>query len=99
MNGAPLERVVTINNPNGLHMRPCAAFVEAANAFESAVTIVTRDGRALNGKSILDLMGVGLAGLAGSELLLRVEGPDAPEALEVLAVQLASVPNYDASAG
>jgi phosphotransferase system HPr (HPr) family protein len=90
MNGAPLKRKVTINNPQGLHMRPCATFSSLAWRFQSNVTVTRGDGYSVNGKSPLDLMT--LAALPGSELVLEVEGPDAAEALEALAEQLAAVP-------
>ncbi len=92
MNGAPLERKVIVNNPNGMHMRPIGAFVELANRYQCNVVLVTNDGRSLNGKSPWDLMTLGLAGLPGSELVLQVDGPDASAALEALAAQLAVVP-------
>jgi phosphotransferase system HPr (HPr) family protein len=90
MSHAPLQRTVVINNPNGLHMRPCAAFATLAWRFQSKVTVARPDGYAVDGKSPLDLMT--LAAEPGTELTLVVEGPDGPEALEALAVQLASVP-------
>ena len=39
MNGEPLRQKVLITNPHGLHMPPCAAFVEAAGRFRSNVTL------------------------------------------------------------
>jgi phosphotransferase system HPr (HPr) family protein len=89
MNGEPLRQKVVITNPHGLHMRPCAAFVEAAGRFRSNVTL-SLDGRSVNGKSLWDLLL--LAAMPGSELLLEVEGPDAVEALEALAVLIQTVP-------
>ena len=68
MNGAPLQRKVMLVNPNGLHMRPSAAFVQLAGKFQSNVT-VTYDGKSVNGKSLWDLLL--LAALPGSELLLE----------------------------
>jgi phosphocarrier protein HPr len=90
MNGAPLQRRVLLANPNGLHMRPSAAFVELAGHFESNVTVLL-DGRSANGKSIWDLMA--LAAMPGSELILEVDGPDAPQALDALAALLLTVPS------
>jgi len=89
MNGTPLQRKVLLANPNGLHMRPSAAFVELAGRFESNVT-VSCDGKAVNGKSIWDLML--LAAEHGTELTLEVDGPDAPQALEALSVFLSTPP-------
>lgn len=89
--GEALHRKVCLANPNGLHMRPSAAFVELAGRFQSNVT-VHHDGRAVNGKSIWDLLL--LAAMPGSELKLEVEGPDAKEALDALS-QLLSTPPSD----
>ena len=87
--GGPLHRTVSLANPNGLHMRPSAAFVELAGRFQSNVT-VHYEGRSGNGKSIWDLLT--LAAMPGSELTLVVDGPDAPQAMEALAALLAKVP-------
>lgn len=89
MNGTPLQRKVLLANPQGLHMRPSAAFVELAGRFQSNVT-VTCEGRSVNGKSLWDLLL--LAAMPGSELTLEADGPDAPQALEALAVLLATPP-------
>jgi phosphotransferase system HPr (HPr) family protein len=90
MNVGPLRRTVTINNPNGLHMRPSAAFASLAWNFQSDVIVRRHDGYAVNGKSPLDIMT--LAAEPGSELVLEVEGPDAAEALEALAECLGALP-------
>lgn len=82
MNGEPLFRMVTIRDPQGLHMRPAAAFAKAARRFHSTVTLRLND-RAVNGKSQLDLML--LAAEPGAQLVLEVAGDDAPAALETLA--------------
>jgi phosphotransferase system HPr (HPr) family protein len=89
MNGAPMQRKVLLANPNGLHMRPSAAFVELAGKFESTVT-VHYDGRSGNGKSIWDLMG--LMVMPGSEVTIEADGPDAPEAIDALSTFLATPP-------
>ena len=87
--GGPLHRTVSLANPNGLHMRPSAAFVELAGRFQSNVT-VHYDGKTGNGKSIWDLLMLG--GMPGCELTLEVEGADAMEALDALATLLATPP-------
>lgn len=80
-NLGPVQRQVTVANPNGMHMRPSAAFVELAGRFQANVT-VSLNGRAVNGKSIWDLLS--LAAECGSELTLEADGPDAPQALDAL---------------
>jgi len=89
MNEAPLQRKVLVANPNGLHMRPSAAFVELAGRFQSEVTVRYED-KEVNGKSLWDLLL--LAAMPGAELILEAKGPDAREALEELAALLAQVP-------
>ncbi len=77
-----IERAVTIANRNGLHARPAAEIVKAAAKFKSGITIV-RDDMEVNGKSIMGVMM--LAAEFGATILLRVEGPDAEEAIVALA--------------
>ena len=89
MNGAPMQRKVFLANPQGLHMRPSAAFVELAGRFQSEVT-VTHDGKCVNGKSLWDLLL--LAAMPGSELTLEADGPDAPAALDALSELISTPP-------
>jgi len=88
MNGEALRRAVTVANPQGLHMRPAAAFAKAARQFQSTVT-VSREDRTVNGKSQIDLLL--LAAEPGAQLILEVSGEDAPLALDALAAILESV--------
>jgi phosphotransferase system HPr (HPr) family protein len=76
-----LQRTVTVMDPQGLHMRPAAAFAKLARQYQSTVT-VRRDDRTVNGKSQLDLML--LAAEPGTELVLEVSGEDAADALTAL---------------
>jgi len=94
MNGETLRRLVTVANPQGLHMRPAAAFAKAAREYRSTVT-VCRDDRSVNGKSQLDLLL--LAAEPGARLVLEVSGDDAPSALDALGVLLESVFDDDDS--
>lgn len=76
------ERVVQIENKNGLHARPAAEIVKLAAKFRSDITIV-KDDLDVNGKSIMGVMM--LAAEHGSTITLRAEGPDADQALDALA--------------
>src|SRR5947199_141751 len=87
--GQTLRRTVVITNPQGLHMRPAAAFAEAASRFDSAVT-VARAGTPVDGKDMLQLLL--LAAECGTELELEANGPDAAAALDALAEVLATIP-------
>ncbi|MDN5362341.1 MAG: phosphocarrier protein HPr [Moorella sp. (in: firmicutes)] len=75
------EARVILKNPSGLHARPAAAFVQAANGFIADIS-VQRDGKEANGKSILAVMGLGAK--CGNELVIRAAGADADQALATL---------------
>lgn len=76
------ELKVTLKNEEGLHARPAAMFVRAANQFTSDITIVS-DGNEVNGKSIIGIMSLGL--YSGQEITLQADGADEAEAVEYLA--------------
>ena len=70
-----------VKNRLGLHARPAALFVQMANCFESEIEV--RKGRTkANGKSIMGIMT--LAASPGSQIHLRVSGPDAAKAVSAL---------------
>ena len=82
MSGQTLTRLVVITNPLGLHLRHATAFAQLAGQFDCAVS-VARGGMPVDGKSVLSLLL--LIAEAGTELELTVAGPDAAQALPVLA--------------
>ncbi|MCE9531660.1 MAG: HPr family phosphocarrier protein [Planctomycetes bacterium] len=82
-----LRGTVVVVNPQGLHMRPAMAFVRTAQAFVSKVTVWQGE-RSVNGKSLIDLLL--LAAEPGSELIVEVDGSDAPSALPALMEILAA---------
>src|SRR3954470_6437186 len=75
------EREVVVQNKLGIHARPAAVFVKAANRFQCEI-FVEKDGEKVNGKSIMGLMM--LAAGPGSRLLICAEGQDASQALDEL---------------
>lgn len=79
---APVSKMVTIKNGWGLHFRPARKFVDMAGKFVSEIKIVCKGGE-YNGKSILDLTGLGAE--KGTELFIEAHGPDAAEAVAMLA--------------
>lgn len=89
MSSEPMRRTVVVANPQGLHMRPSAAFVELAGRYESSV-VVHCDGKSVNGKSLWDLLL--LAAMPGCELTIEADGPDAFAAVEALAALIATAP-------
>jgi phosphotransferase system HPr (HPr) family protein len=75
------RRRVTVKAEHGLHIRPCTIVAQLALKFHSRIRL-SLEGRAVDGKSVLDLMTLGAG--PGAELDLEVDGPDAPDALEHL---------------
>jgi phosphocarrier protein len=76
------RRELMIVNRLGLHARAAAKFVSVASRFESEIS-VSRDGRNVNGKSIMGIMM--LAASKGTSIEITTEGPDEEQALEALA--------------
>jgi phosphocarrier protein len=72
------QRELVVTNKLGIHARPAALFVKAANRFSCDV-LVTKDGEKINGKSIMGLMM--LAAGPGSKILITCEGDDCHQAL------------------
>jgi phosphocarrier protein HPr len=81
LGNAVSETDVEIKNADGLHMRPAMQFVDIANRFKSKI-IVSNGETKVNGKSIMEISM--LAATCGSKLRLRIEGPDADEAIRAL---------------
>lgn len=75
-------RVVTIVNPQGLHLRPADMFVKTAQRFQAAVEVVKGNER-FDGRSVLSLMTS--AAVQGTQLTLQATGPDAQAAVDALA--------------
>ena len=75
------ERVVLIQNKYGLHARPAAEFVKAANKFDCEVWVRKAD-LEVNGKSIMGMMM--LAAERGAEIVIRASGPAAADAVDAL---------------
>ena len=70
-----------------LHARPAGAFVRAAASFAASIE-VRANGRQANGKSILEILGLGADG--GSELAISASGDDAAAAVADLAELVAT---------
>jgi phosphocarrier protein len=73
------EKEITILNRRGLDTNFAKLLVQTANRFFSDIWI-RKAGTEVDGKSLLGLMVLGAK--PGSKLRVRVEGPDAPEALQ-----------------
>jgi len=75
---ARIEKKVIIRNPQGLHARPAALFVQIVSKYDSNVTI-RKDDEKVNGKSIMGILMLGAE--KGSEILIQIEGDDAEQAM------------------
>jgi phosphocarrier protein len=76
-----IRKQVQIVNKLGLHARAAAKFVTCASAFSSNVQ-VEREGRRVNGKSIMGVMM--LAAAQGTTILLEIQGEDEESASAAL---------------
>ncbi|SHK07057.1 HPr family phosphocarrier protein [Paramaledivibacter caminithermalis] len=74
---------VVVNNKSGLHARPAGLFVRTANKFKASIT-VSKNGRSVNGKSIMGILGI--AASKGDELEIIAEGHDEIEAINEIKV-------------
>ncbi len=76
------QREIAIVNKLGLHLRAAAQFVQTCGRYPCDVW-VGKDGRRVNGKSIMGVMT--LVAVKGSTLSLEAEGERSAECLDALA--------------
>ncbi len=81
------SQLVTITNPQGLHMRPAYVFAEAALKFESKIELIKNDLR-IDGKSVLSILTLGAS--EGTEVMIEATGNDADTAIGLLQELLSS---------
>ncbi len=77
-----LDQDITVINRLGLHARASAKLTHLASSFKSEVWL-TRNGRRVNGKSIMGVMM--LAAAQGTTVKVEVRGVDETAALTALA--------------
>jgi len=75
-------RQLAIRNRLGLHARAAARFVHTASRFRARAT-AGRDGRVMDGKSILGILL--LSASQGTAIEVTAEGEDEEQAMEALA--------------
>lgn len=76
-----VEREVRIANRAGVHARPAALLVRAANRFQADIYL-EKDGERVNGKSIMGIIALGAA--YRTSLRVIATGADEVEAVEAL---------------
>jgi phosphocarrier protein len=74
-------KAVTVVNQLGMHARAAAKFVHVATRFEARVR-VARDGREMDGKSIMGILL--LAAAHGSTITISADGADEQDAVRAL---------------
>ena len=75
------EFTYTITDPEGIHARPAGLFVKEAAKFDCTITIA-KDGKEVDAKRILGVMGLGVK--SGQESVLKTEGKDEDAAMDAL---------------
>lgn len=77
-----VEKDCVVRNKMGLHARPAAKLVQAANKFRCEVTL-TKDGQDVNAKSIMGVLM--LAAAQGTKVHVKAEGENADAAVAAIA--------------
>ena len=75
------EKILTVRNRAGIHARPAGELVKAAAAYPCKVTI-SKDGKEVDAKRILGVMGLGVK--CGQEIVLKTDGDQEEEAIAAL---------------
>jgi len=89
MNSHAIERQVTVGNVRKRHVLPAASFVRLMNRFRCDVR-VAYNGKDADGRNVLELLA--LAPPDGSKVLIKVQGPDAAEAMLEIDRLIYSIP-------
>ena len=76
------KATTTIKNKTGLHARPASDFVRKARGFSSDITIGKVGEEAVDAKSIVYLLSLGLG--QGTEIEISAEGADEQLAVDTL---------------
>lgn len=79
-----VETKILVTHKVGLHARPASAFVQTANKYAAEISVqnLTLGGDAVNAKSILMVLTLGVA--HNHQILIRAEGVDAESAIQSL---------------
>ena len=73
---AKIKKEIKVKNPQGLHARPAAMFVQIVSKYNSNVT-VQKDDNKVNGKSIMGILTLGAQ--QDSVITIEASGEDAEE--------------------
>lgn len=78
-----IEKSCLIRNKMGLHARPAAKLVSAANKFPGCEVTFSKDGQDVNGKSIMGVLM--LAAAKGTSITVKAEGDEAQACVDAIA--------------
>jgi phosphotransferase system HPr (HPr) family protein len=75
---------IVVSHKVGLHARPAALFVQAANQFSSEIKVenLTKNSGLMNGKSIIGILASAV--MQHHQIRITAEGADEDQALEAL---------------
>lgn len=73
-----IHKEVIVKNPQGLHARPAAMFVQIASKYNSLV-MIQKDDQKVNGKSIMGILTLGAQ--RDCKVILEINGEDADQAM------------------
>jgi len=76
-----VQKVLTINNKTGLHLRPAESLCNMASKFTSSITF-KHDRSLVNAKSVISVLGARVK--SGDEIELYCEGEDEEAAMAAL---------------
>ncbi len=80
----PVQVVIVVRHRHGLHAGPADQFVRKANEFQSVIDVsnLTRNSKAVNAKSILGILSIGVR--SGDSIQISARGLDEEDAVEAL---------------
>ncbi|MVP00828.1 HPr family phosphocarrier protein [Paenibacillus lutrae] len=81
-------QTVTIQNKQGFHVRPAQLFADKAGESGAVVKLRTEDGKEADGKSMLELMTLGIE--EGAVITIEGSGDGEQEVVEALAALVES---------
>jgi len=76
-----IEKEIQVLNAQGLHARPAALFVQIASRYDASISVV-KDGKVINGKSIMGILMLGAEQYSSVKLV--ADGEEAAALIEEL---------------
>ena len=77
-----VKEEILVKNPIGVHLRPAGDIAEAAIKFKKCEIYLACDGRAVNGKSLLSILSLGIK--QNTEFEIICDGEDEEAALKAI---------------